>query len=228
MTLLAQQPAPSGVTSRSGDAPPGWCPAASSPAWAPPAPPLETAWSGRMGIRLMREACHVGTQGEGAPVPLGFFRELGPSPASALSVQEAIGQGPTPELQRRAAFYLVQGTCVAAVMGMLPDVLDGEQIFLSESIVSDGDWFWRRDLAHYVAKVQHRASRGVPRTCCLVPMVARGASRGRPQAFRGDRPSLRVERRRSHRLTRARRRGVTERATGAALARPRPALWGWR
>ena len=94
----------------------------------------------------------MGAQGQGAPVPLGFFRELGPSLASAPSVGEAIGRGPTPELQRRAAFYLVQGTLVVAVMGILPDVLDGEPTFLSEGIVSDGGWFWRRDLAHYVAK----------------------------------------------------------------------------
>ncbi len=90
--------------------------------------------------------------GDRAPAPLGFFRELGPSPPSAPSVSDAVGRGPTPEVQRRALFYLIQGTCVSAIMGMLPDVLDGEAVFLSESILSDGDWFWRRDLAHYVAK----------------------------------------------------------------------------
>ncbi len=41
---------------------------------------------------------------------------------------------------------------IAATPGGENDVLDDEPVYLTASPATDGDWFWRRDLAHYVAK----------------------------------------------------------------------------
>jgi hypothetical protein len=68
------------------------------------------------------------------------------------SITGAIDGGPGQPTQRRLAFYLLQGTPLAAVVERRPDVLDGEHVYLSASWLSDGDWVWRRDLAHYVDK----------------------------------------------------------------------------
>ena len=83
---------------------------------------------------------------------LGLFRELEPRATGAPSIHDAVGAGPGGERQRRATFYLATASHVVAVMEMLPDVIDGEQVFLSGGYQSDGDWFWRSDLAHYVLK----------------------------------------------------------------------------
>lgn len=83
---------------------------------------------------------------------LGLFREFELRSTAAPSIHDAVGGGPGGERQRRATFYLATASHVVAVMEMVPDVIDGEQVFLSGGYQSDGDWFWRSDLAHYVLK----------------------------------------------------------------------------
>lgn len=55
-------------------------------------------------------------------------------------------------LRRRAGLYLAQGGIVRFTMERVPDVIDGENVFLSAAIRTDGEWYWRSDLAHYVLK----------------------------------------------------------------------------
>ena len=85
-------------------------------------------------------------------LPLGVFREFSEWPSDAPSIRGAMNGGPAPEVQRRIAFYLSRATSIRATMGMVPDVVDGEDVFLSSGLLSDGDWYWRGDLAHYVLK----------------------------------------------------------------------------
>lgn len=84
--------------------------------------------------------------------PLAAFREFSGWPDSSPSIHGAIGKGPGDPAQRRVALYLVQATVVTAVMEMVPDVVDGEAVYLGAGWRSDGDWFWRGDLPHYVLK----------------------------------------------------------------------------
>jgi hypothetical protein len=71
---------------------------------------------------------------------------------NAPSIRDALGGGPPAPIQRRVCFYLIQATPIVNTMEMRPDVLDGEDVFLSSGPSSDGDWVWRADLAHYVPK----------------------------------------------------------------------------
>ncbi len=48
--------------------------------------------------------------------------------------------------------YLRSGLGLIDVMEILPDVIDGSLIRESASILGDGNWIWRADLAHYVEK----------------------------------------------------------------------------
>jgi hypothetical protein len=86
-------------------------------------------------------------------IGVGTYRELQDlSPSAAQSIHEAIDPEMPPAERRRLAFYLALGTPAIRVMGMRRDVIDGEDIFLGESLLTDGEWFWRQDLAHYVVK----------------------------------------------------------------------------
>jgi hypothetical protein len=90
---------------------------------------------------------------DGQPLrPLGVFREFSDWPAGSPSIHGAVGGGPSAEIQRRVLFYLATATQIRSTMGMVPDVVDGEAVFLSEGLQSDGDWYWRCDLAHYCVK----------------------------------------------------------------------------
>jgi hypothetical protein len=86
-------------------------------------------------------------------IGVGMYREFGDWLLSSNeSIHEAIDPGMAHEVRRRLAFYLALGAPVVHVMGVRPDVIDGEDVFLSGSLLSDGEWFWRQDLAHYVVK----------------------------------------------------------------------------
>ena len=48
--------------------------------------------------------------------------------------------------------YIRNGVMVAGVPGSSRDVLDGEMHLVSPSLLTDGTYVWRKDLAHYVNK----------------------------------------------------------------------------
>ncbi len=81
---------------------------------------------------------------------LGGIRELagGPTDPSLADVARASDE----VQQRRTAAYLLTATRVRMTMEQIPDILDGEAVYLSGGLCSDGDWYWREDLAHYVMK----------------------------------------------------------------------------
>lgn len=54
--------------------------------------------------------------------------------------------------RRRLAIYLLEAPQIRFTMERIPDVLDGEDVPLTGGLRSDGVWFWRSDLAHYVLK----------------------------------------------------------------------------
>jgi hypothetical protein len=84
--------------------------------------------------------------------PIGQYREFDGWLGAAESIRDDIRPAIDPVLQRRATFYLASGARVLSVMGTRPDVIDAENVYLSESLLSDGEWFWRADLAHYMIK----------------------------------------------------------------------------
>ena len=48
--------------------------------------------------------------------------------------------------------YLERGVAIAATPGREADVLDGAPVDLTPSLLTDGEYVWRRDLIHYVRK----------------------------------------------------------------------------
>ena len=50
------------------------------------------------------------------------------------------------------AVYLRSGHVLIDVLETRLDVLDGSAVEESSSVLGDGQWIWREDLAHYVAK----------------------------------------------------------------------------
>lgn len=83
--------------------------------------------------------------------PLGLFKELQGSPAGSPSMA-AVAGALTEQQRRLTGIYLLQGGQVRFTMERIPDVLDGEEVFLTAGLRTDGLWFWRSDLAHYVLK----------------------------------------------------------------------------
>lgn len=83
--------------------------------------------------------------------PLGLFKELPGSPAGSPLMRPAAGA--LNERQRGLiGTYLLEGGQVRFTMERMPDVLDGDEVFLTAGLRTDGVWFWRSDLAHYVLK----------------------------------------------------------------------------
>lgn len=82
----------------------------------------------------------------------GFFQELwSPSFGKAAgSVRDFIA--PTPHKNvKKITEYLLAGHEIFSVMGSSADTLgSGKSILGGDSILSDGEWFWRGDLWFYV------------------------------------------------------------------------------
>lgn len=83
---------------------------------------------------------------------LGDFREFSTEIGTAPSIIESFDENMPARLRRLVAFYLLQGGALRYTMERLPDVVDGEDVYLSGGLQTDGEWFWRTDLAHYVMK----------------------------------------------------------------------------
>lgn len=82
---------------------------------------------------------------------LGTFAELWDGESEYESIRDAVGILNEVE-RRRVAFYLVRATSIRYTIGFQSDVIDGEEVFLTSGLRSDGSWYWRTDLAHYVLK----------------------------------------------------------------------------
>ena len=67
---------------------------------------------------------------------------------SISAVVRATSRALEPDLVR----YLRSGYVVVDVMEIRPDVLDGTPLVETGSLMTDGSWYWREDLAHYVEK----------------------------------------------------------------------------
>lgn len=81
---------------------------------------------------------------------VGKFRELSDD-VSDRSMHDAV-DGMSETEASVVARYLRSGLGLIDVMELRPDVLDGTRIAESASILGDGQWVWREDLAHYVEK----------------------------------------------------------------------------
>ncbi|MFD5570734.1 hypothetical protein [Streptomyces cadmiisoli] len=87
--------------------------------------------------------------------PAGFFSELSPGWGLPVdgSIRDAVGAPREPDEDSIVA-YLRKGTGIWSEMGAEPDVLnpEGPTLTGAGSLYTDGEWIWREDLAHYVAK----------------------------------------------------------------------------
>ena len=80
------------------------------------------------------------------------FSEWHPDVEGAIDIETA-RRGVTPEATcRRVFIYLTTAPTVAFTMSKSNDLLDDEWIQQTGSIQTDGRWYWRNDLAHYVLK----------------------------------------------------------------------------
>lgn len=82
---------------------------------------------------------------------LGFFLEFSGATGPGLSMREAVRKIPAVN-EDEVVNYLRTGLPVIDVMERRLDVLDGSAVAETGSILTDGQWYWREDLAHYVAK----------------------------------------------------------------------------
>ncbi|MDT0416209.1 hypothetical protein RM574_11975 [Streptomyces sp. DSM 41982] len=108
-----------------------------------------------------RDADAASPRVEAAGLPLGFFSGLPgarPRPARDAgplrAATRARGESDEPELLA----YLRAGLLLHVVRAALPDVLAPRTPPLTRaaSLLTDGTWVWRLDLAHYVARAHVR------------------------------------------------------------------------
>jgi hypothetical protein len=85
--------------------------------------------------------------------PAGFFRELGtlrpgtPQPSIADQARESL-----PDAEQVVA-YLRGGHVLIDMMDVQKDWFDpSHKIMDGPTVVTDGEWYWRIDLAHYVGR----------------------------------------------------------------------------
>ena len=85
---------------------------------------------------------------------VGFSREFYPGHPSLPSLREQRSTRRT-RSEARIVAYLRGGHMLAAIMEGMTDVLDGtpfDEGSGCSSLLTDGVWVWRRDLAHYVER----------------------------------------------------------------------------
>lgn len=83
--------------------------------------------------------------------PVGFYEELGPVAHYTGKMREALQNKATPD-EQKVVNYLNSGYILLDVPETTADVITGrERIVGAPSLMSDGTWVWRLDLAYYVA-----------------------------------------------------------------------------
>ncbi len=84
--------------------------------------------------------------------PVGFFEELGLSAYYTGRIRDAVQSQAAPN-EQMVINYLKGGHVLLDVPETTMDVVAGkERIVGGPSLVSDGTWVWRRDLAYYVSR----------------------------------------------------------------------------
>jgi hypothetical protein len=89
---------------------------------------------------------------------VGIFRELWPgdSPETQVSLAESVQHSALPDAQDVIG-YLTSGHGLIDTMDATQDVLGSDEWTIgSSSILTDGEWLWRKDLAFYVGKYNVR------------------------------------------------------------------------
>jgi hypothetical protein len=84
----------------------------------------------------------------------GMFLELGRvrQPTLQHSIRDSVAATPLPDVDRVAA-YLRSGHVLIDFMDVKDDVLDhSRQVMGGPTILTDGEWLWRDDLAYYVSR----------------------------------------------------------------------------
>lgn len=114
-----------------------------------------------------------------APVLIGEFEELG-APGSAPRMADSVGYLSNDD-RELVVRYLERGVAISATPGTEVDVLDGAQVDLTPSLLTDGEHVWRRDLIHYVRKY------GVAVPESFLAVVRSGASP--PETIEGEQAS---------------------------------------
>jgi hypothetical protein len=82
----------------------------------------------------------------------GMFVELTQArhPAPAQSIADHISERPLEDV-KEVLTYLNRGYVLIGIMDVENDVLDAErQLLNGSSILTDGDWLWRKDFPYYV------------------------------------------------------------------------------
>lgn len=88
--------------------------------------------------------------------PVGFYEELGPVAHYAGKMREALQDKAAPD-EQKVVNYLNGGYIMLDVPETATDVIAGkERIIGAPSLMSDGTWVWRLDLAYYVANYHLR------------------------------------------------------------------------
>ncbi|MEU6024829.1 hypothetical protein [Micromonospora sp. NPDC047134] len=88
----------------------------------------------------------------------GMFVEFGPvrSPEPQQSIFDCVTDTELPDLARVVG-YLNSGYVLIDVMDVAEDPFDsGRQVINGATVLTDGDWLWRKDFAHYVRR--HRVA----------------------------------------------------------------------
>jgi hypothetical protein len=92
-------------------------------------------------------------------LPVGFFRELSDDPDEQLALPSLGGavSASAQENEEKIVAYLQNGICLGARGCYVEDVLDpSSKAPLFSHTYTDGTYFWRSDLAHYVEKYHLR------------------------------------------------------------------------
>ncbi|GAB4106559.1 hypothetical protein GCM10028790_55780 [Micromonospora taraxaci] len=88
----------------------------------------------------------------------GMFREFGPvrSAEPQESIFDSVAAEELPDVAQVVA-YLNSGHVLIDVMDVADDAFDStRQVMNGSTVMTDGDWLWRKDLAYYVRR--HRVA----------------------------------------------------------------------